>query len=87
MKRLPESMKRKPPLMFTLLKSKLLQPNTFTAQDAGLYSNAELNQFWNRILFSKQSDATLQLLGKTLSFSFISSETPDSDTHISQTNP
>ena len=28
-----------------------LRPNTFTAQDAGIYSNAELDQFWNRILF------------------------------------
>ena len=25
--------------------------NTFTVQDAGLYSNAELDQFWNRIFF------------------------------------
>ena len=43
-----------------------IRPNTFTAQDAGIYSNAELNQFWNRILFSKHSDTTLQLLGKLL---------------------
>ena len=65
-----------------------LRPNTFTAQDAGIYSNAELDQFWNRILFSKHSDTTLQLLGKAPSYSFISSNTPDySDAHISQTNP
>ena len=58
------------------------------AQDAGIYSNAELDQFWDRFLFSKHSDTTLQLLGKALSYSFISSNTPDySDTHISQTNP
>ena len=36
-----------------------IRPNTFTAQDAGIYSNAELDQFWNRILFSKYSDSTL----------------------------
>ena len=48
-----------------------IRPNTFTAQDAGIYSNAELDQFWNRILFSKHSDSTLQLLGKALSYSFI----------------
>ena len=56
-----------------------IRPNTFTALDAGLYSNAELDQFWNRILFSKHSDSTLQLLGKALSYSFISSNTPDYD--------
>ena len=56
-----------------------IRPNTFTAQDAGIYSNAELDQFWNRILFSKHSDSTLQLLGKALSYSFISSNTPNYD--------
>ena len=44
-----------------------IRPITFTAQDAGIYSNAELDQLWNRILFSKHSDTTLQLLGKTYS--------------------
>ena len=56
-----------------------IRPYTFTAQDTGVYSNAELDQFWNRILFSKHSDSTLQLLGKSLSYSFISSNTPDYD--------
>ena len=76
----PEPIKRKPPLMFTpsQIKTKI-RPNTFTAQDAGIYSNAELDQFWNRILFSKHSDSTLQLLGKALSYSFNSSNTPDYD--------
>ena len=46
-------------------------PNTFTAQDAGVYSNAELDLFWNRVLFAKHSDTTLQLLGKSLSYDFI----------------
>ena len=85
----PELMKRKPPLMFTpnQIKTKI-RPNTFTAQVAGIYSNAELDQFWNKILFSKHSVTTLQLLGKALSYSFISCNTPDySDTHISLTNP
>ena len=48
-----------------------ITPNTFTAQDAGIYSNAELDQFWNRVLFAKHSDTTLQLLGKSLSYDFI----------------
>ena len=76
----PEPIKRKPPIMFTPSQIKTtIRPNTFTAQDAGKYSNAELDQFWNRILFSKHSDSTLQLLGKALSYSFISSNTPDYD--------
>ena len=38
--------------------------------------------------FSKHSDTTLQLLGKALSYSFFSSNTPDdSDAYISETNP
>ena len=56
-----------------------IRPNTFTAQDAGIYSYAELDQFWNRILFSKHSDSTLQVIGKALSYSFISSNTPNYD--------
>ena len=30
--------------------------NTFPAQDAGIYSQKELNHFWNRVLFTKHSD-------------------------------
>ena len=58
--------------------------NTFTAQDVGIYSNAELDQFWNRILFSKHSDSTLQLPGRALSYSFISSNTPNYDANSPQ---
>ena len=66
-----------------------IRPNTFTAQDAGIFSNAELDQFWNRIFFSKHSDSTLQLLGKALSYSFISSNTPnyDADSPQDSCNP
>ena len=64
-----------------------IRPNTFTAQDAGIYSNAELDQFWNRILFSKHSDSTFQLLSKALSYSFISSNTPDYDANSAHDNP
>ena len=49
----PEPIKRKPLLMFT---PSQIGPPTFTAQGAGIYSNAELDQFWNRILFSKHPD-------------------------------
>ena len=84
----PEPIKRTPPLMFTPFQIKItMRPNTFTAEDAGIYSNAELDQFWNRILFSKHSDSTLQLLGKALSYSFISSNTPDYDANSPHDNP
>ena len=84
----PEPIKRKPPLMFTPSQIKTtIRPNTFTAQDAGIYSNAELDQFWIRILFSKHSDSTLQLRGKTPSYSFFSSDTPDYDANSPYDNP
>ena len=65
----PEPIKRKPPLMFTPSQIKTtIRPYTFTAQDAGIYSNAELDQFWNRILFSKHSDSHFNYLAKLLVF-------------------
>ena len=78
-----ELIKRKPPIMFTPSQIKTtIRPNTFTAQDAGIYSNAELDQIWNIILFSKHSD-----LGKALSSSFISSNTPNYDANSPHENP
>ena len=44
----------------------------------------ELDQFWNRISFSKHSDSTVQLLGNALSYSFISSNTPNNDANSPQ---
>ena len=77
-------MKRKPPLRFTPSQIKTtVRTNTFTAQDAGINSNAELDHFWNRISVSKLSDSTLQLLGKALSYSVISSNTLDYDANSS----
>ena len=38
-------------------------------------------------IFSKHSDSTLQLLGKALSYSFISSNTPDYDANSPHDNP
>ena len=45
-----------------------IRPNTFTTQDAGINSNAGFDKFWNRILFSKHSNTTLQLFGKALGY-------------------
>ena len=68
----PDPLKREAPQMFKPTQIKTtITPNTFTAQDAGIYSNAELDQFWNRVLFAKHSDTTLQLLGKSISYDFI----------------
>ena len=68
----PDPLEREPPQMFKPTQIKTtITPNTFTAQDAGIYSNAELDQFWNRVLFAKHADTTLQLLGKSLSYDFI----------------
>ena len=68
----PDPLKREPPQMCKPTQIRTtITPNTFTAQDAGIYSNAELDQFWNRVLFEKHSDTTLQLLGKSLSYDFI----------------
>ena len=64
-----------------------IRPNTFTDQDGGIFSNAELDHFWNRLLFSKHSDSTLQLLGKALSYSFISSNTSHYDANSPHENP
>ena len=50
-----------------VLASVYISPNTFTAEDARIYSNAELNNFWNRVLFTKHSDTTLKLLKKAIS--------------------
>ena len=84
----PEPIGRKPPLMFTPSQIiTTIRANTFTAQDARIYSNAELDQFWNRILFSKHSDSTLQLLGKALDYSFISSNTPNYNGNFPPENP
>ena len=85
----PEPIKRKPPLMFTPSQIKTIRPNTFTASPRCwyIYSNAELYQVWNRIFFSKHSDSTLQLLGKALSYSFISSNTTDYDADSPHDNP
>ena len=68
----PDPLKREPPQLFKPTQIKTtITPNTFTAQDPGIYSNAELDQFWNRVSFAKHSDTTLQLLGKSLSYDFI----------------
>ena len=67
----PDPLKREASQMFkpTQIKTKIT-PNTLI-QDAGINSNAELDQFLNRVLFAKHPDTILQLLGKSLSYDCI----------------
>ena len=68
----PDPLKREAPQMLKHAQIKTtITFNAFTAQDAGIYSKAELDNFWNRVLFTKHSDTTLQLLGESLSYDFI----------------
>ena len=59
----------------TLFETKQVQsaisPKTFTAKEAGIYSNAELQNFGNRGLFTKHSDSTVKFPAKTFSFDFL----------------
>ena len=48
-----------------------ISPNTFTAQKAGIYSNAEITNSWNSVFFTKNSDNTLRLLGKAILYHFL----------------
>ena len=63
-----EPVKRTPPLkvVTSQIKTTVL-PNTYTAQDVGINSNAEIYQFWNKTHFSNYSDTTLQFLEKNFS--------------------
>ena len=48
-----------------------INPNTFSAQEAGTFSNASLTNFWNRVLLTKHCDTTLKLLGKAIWYDFL----------------
>ena len=43
----------------------------------GICSQKELKHFWNRVLLTKHSDNTLQLLGEAISYEFMSEQTPE----------
>ena len=69
----PKPIKRDPPLLFELRQIEIsISPNTFTTQDAVIYSKQDLKQFWVRVLFANYSDNTLQLLCKEISYDFMS---------------
>ena len=75
----PQPIKKDPPLLFEPTQIQTaISPNTFTAQDAGIYSQKELKHFWNRVLFTKHSDNTLQLLGKAISYEFMNQQSDNS---------
>ena len=58
-----------------------IQPNTFTAHQAGLYSPKHIKDFWNRILLTKHSDETIQVLGKAISYDFFQDSDIEQGTH------
>ena len=65
----PEPNKRKRPLMFTTSQIKTTKwPNGITAQVAGIYSNADLDQFWNRIFFFQNTQFNTSSFRKTQLF-------------------
>ena len=56
----------------TLFEPKQIQyatnSNTFTAQEAGIRSIAELTKFWNGVFFAQHSYTILKFLGKAIHF-------------------
>ena len=75
----PQPIKKDPPLLLEPTQIQTaISPNTFTAQDAGSNSQKELKHFWNRVLFTKHSDNTLQLLGKVISYEFMNQQSDNS---------
>ena len=74
-----QPIKKEPPVLFEPTQDQTaISPNTFTAQDAGIYSQKDLKHFWNRVLVSKHSDNSLQLLGKAISYELMNQESPGS---------
>ena len=47
-----------------------ISPITFTAEDFGIYTNAELTNLWNPVLFAKHSGTTLRLWDKPSGMTF-----------------
>ena len=46
----PRPIKKDPPLLFEPTQIQTaISPNSFTAQDAGIYSQKKLKHFWNRV--------------------------------------
>ena len=61
----PQPINKNPPQLFESTQIQTdFSANTFTAQDAGIYSQKELKPFWNRVLFTTLSYNTPKLLGK-----------------------
>ena len=53
----PKPVLRATPMLFEPKQTQSANsPNTFTAQEAVFYSNADFTNFWNRVLFTKHSD-------------------------------
>ena len=67
----PKFVLRVTPMMFQPKQvQSAINPITFTAQEAEIYSKAEITNFWNLVFFTKHSDTTLKLMGKAVSYDF-----------------
>ena len=67
----PQPSKKDPHLLFEPTKvQNALSPNTFTAPDEVIDSQKEVTLFWNRVLLTKHSENTLQLLAKPVGMIF-----------------
>ena len=53
-----------------------IQPNTFSAHTAGLYSLKHMKDFWNKILLTKHSDETIPVFGKTIGYDILHDRNP-----------
>ena len=73
----PTPEKQDPPAHFEPAEIRsIIQPNTFFAHRAGLYSPKHTKDFLNGILLTKHSDKTIQVLGKAISYDFFHDNNP-----------
>ena len=67
----PKPVRKEIPILFDLKHVQTaISVITFSAEDAGILSNAEIIRFWIQGLFTKHSDTTHNLPGKTICFTF-----------------
>ena len=60
------------PMLFEPIQlQSVISPNIYATLDAGIYSNAEETNFWNRVSFMEHSDNNQKLLGKAISYVFL----------------
>ena len=62
------------PILFELKQlQSAINPNTFTAQEAGIYCNADITKSGNRALITKHYDTTLNLFAEAFLYELLAS--------------